>query len=173
MPVYHYTLNQATSRHAEYPTTDGYLRRDHWHQIGNDRITAMASNDGVIQVYLADRGGVILNRLDARAGMAEAPGLSAWVVRALRTATPHAMALIGLLRVCGIEPVGDGLRIAPQAPPERFTLDLPLLRLEVAPAASPENIGRLRRASERCMSGCPLARTVSGQRWIGSQCESH
>lgn len=84
LPAYRYTLNQATSLHAQYPTTDGYLRRDHWHQIGNDHITAMASNEGVIQVYLADRGGVILNRLDVRDGLTEAPGLGAWLVRALR-----------------------------------------------------------------------------------------
>jgi hypothetical protein len=50
-------------------------------------------------------------------------------------ANQDAMALLGLLRVCGIEPApqGDGLLIAPQAPPERFVLDLPLLRLEVSP----------------------------------------
>ena len=50
-------------------------------------------------------------------------------------ANQDALALLGLLRVCGIEPhpSGDGLIIAPQAPPERFVLDLPLLRLEVEP----------------------------------------
>ena len=50
-------------------------------------------------------------------------------------ANQDAMALLGLLRVCGIEPSpsGDGLLIAPQSPPEHFVLDLPLLRLEVAP----------------------------------------
>ncbi len=48
-------------------------------------------------------------------------------------ANPDAMALLGLLRVCGIEPVADGLRIAPRPPLERFVLDLPLLRIEVEP----------------------------------------
>jgi hypothetical protein len=50
-------------------------------------------------------------------------------------ANPDAMALIGLLRVCGIEPAptGDGLVIKPLVPRERFTLDLPLLRLNVEP----------------------------------------
>ncbi len=50
-------------------------------------------------------------------------------------ANQDAMALLGLLRVCGIEPAptGDGLTIAPQSPPERFVLDTPLLKLEVAP----------------------------------------
>ena len=50
-------------------------------------------------------------------------------------ANQDAMALLGLLRVCGIEPAssGDGLMIAPQAPPDHFVLDLPLLRLEVTP----------------------------------------
>jgi hypothetical protein len=46
----------------------------------------------------------------------------------------HAMALLALLRVCGIEPTkaGDGLRITPKIP-ERYTLDLPLIKLEVTP----------------------------------------
>jgi hypothetical protein len=50
-------------------------------------------------------------------------------------ANPDAMALLGLLRVCGIEPAptGNGLVIKPLVPRERFTLDLPLLRLEVEP----------------------------------------
>jgi hypothetical protein len=48
---------------------------------------------------------------------------------------PHAMALLGLLRVCGIEPseAGDGLVIDPHVPRERFTLDTPLIRIDVAP----------------------------------------
>ena len=49
-------------------------------------------------------------------------------------ANQDALALLGLLRVCGIEPhpSGDGLIIAPQSP-EYFALDLPLLRLDVEP----------------------------------------
>ena len=47
----------------------------------------------------------------------------------------NAMALLGLLRVCGIEPSpsGDGLDIAPMAPPERFALHTELLHMEYAP----------------------------------------
>lgn len=44
----------------------------------------------------------------------------------------HAMALLALLRVCGIEPAADGLRITPKMP-DHYALDLPLLRLEVRP----------------------------------------
>jgi Glycosyl hydrolase 36 superfamily, catalytic domain len=46
----------------------------------------------------------------------------------------HAMALLALLRVCGIEPSksGDGLCITPRVL-RQYTLDLPLLRLELAP----------------------------------------
>ena len=52
----------------------------------------------------------------------------------LMNANPDAMALLGLLRVCGVEPSpdGDGLLIAPQSPPERYILDLPLIRLDVS-----------------------------------------
>jgi hypothetical protein len=46
-------------------------------------------------------------------------------------ANPDAMAVLALLRVCGIEPASDGLTISPHL--ERFVLDLALLRLEVAP----------------------------------------
>jgi hypothetical protein len=50
-------------------------------------------------------------------------------------ANQDAMALLGLLRVCGIEPApqGDGLLIHPRAPRDSFVLDMPLLRLEVSP----------------------------------------
>ncbi len=46
---------------------------------------------------------------------------------------PHAMSLLSLIRLCGLEPMADGLRIAPRIPKERFILDLPLIRLEVEP----------------------------------------
>jgi hypothetical protein len=50
-------------------------------------------------------------------------------------ANQDGMALLGLLRVCGIEPApsGDGLLIRPRVPRPQFTLDTPLLRLEVTP----------------------------------------
>jgi hypothetical protein len=48
-------------------------------------------------------------------------------------ANADAMALLGLLRVCGIEPApdGKGLVIRPQVPRKRFVLDTKLLYLEV------------------------------------------
>ena len=65
LPAYQYTADQYRNPHAYYPNSEQIDRRDHWHQIGNDRITALASNDGTIQVYLCDRGGVLLNRFEA------------------------------------------------------------------------------------------------------------
>ena len=46
-----------------------------------------------------------------------------------------ALALLRLLRVCGVEPAaaGDGLMIRPHVPRSHFVLDTPLLRLEVQP----------------------------------------
>jgi hypothetical protein len=57
--------------------------------------------------------------------MTDLPGMNA---------NQNAMSLLGLLRVCGIEPskTGDGLDIAPKAPPERYVLRTELLRLHVA-----------------------------------------
>ena len=66
LPAYRYTLDQYQKTAACYPNSEDLDRRDHWHQIGNDHITALASNDGTVQVYLCDRGGVFLNRFEAR-----------------------------------------------------------------------------------------------------------
>lgn len=61
LPAYEYTLDQHNDLRAAYPNTEAVDRRDHWHQIGNNRITGLAYNDGVMQVYSADRGGMFLN----------------------------------------------------------------------------------------------------------------
>ncbi len=65
LPAYAYEMDQFDDPRAVYRTTTGEERRDHWHQVGNRHITAMASNDGTVQVYVCDRGGVIVNRYEA------------------------------------------------------------------------------------------------------------
>jgi hypothetical protein len=66
LPAYRYDFDQYRDNRARYPNSENIDRRDHWHQLGNDRVTALASNDGTMQVYLCDRGGVFLNRFEAR-----------------------------------------------------------------------------------------------------------
>ncbi len=66
LPAYRYDLDQYKNSAAGYPNSEDLDRRDHWHQVGNDHLTALASNDGTVQVYLCDRGGVFLNRFEAR-----------------------------------------------------------------------------------------------------------
>jgi Glycosyl hydrolase 36 superfamily, catalytic domain/Glycosyltransferase family 36 len=65
LPAYEYRFDHLSNSRADYPTSDSREHRDHWHQVGNKRITALASNDGVVQVYMADRGGTFLNRFEA------------------------------------------------------------------------------------------------------------
>lgn len=65
LPAYEYELDQYLDPRAAYPNTENLDRRDHWHQVGNQRVTALASNDGTVQVYMGDRGGVFLNRFEA------------------------------------------------------------------------------------------------------------
>jgi hypothetical protein len=48
---------------------------------------------------------------------------------------PHAMSLLALIRLAGIEPLADGLRIAPRIPKDAYTLDMPLLRVDVEPGS--------------------------------------
>ena len=84
LPAYDYEIDQHNDPRADYPTSAGTTRRDHWHQVGNRRITAFASNDGVIQVYLCDRGGVILNRFEAEASARPFNPVKAFIFRILR-----------------------------------------------------------------------------------------
>jgi hypothetical protein len=65
LPAYQYEIDQYADPRAVYPNSEKLDRRDHWHQVGNFRITGLASNDGTVQVYLGDRGGVFLNRFEA------------------------------------------------------------------------------------------------------------
>lgn len=80
LPAYEYKIDQFKDARARYVDSQGIVRHDHWHQIGNDHITALASNDGVVQVYLCDRGGVFLNRFEAdRKSTPAGFDLSAWI----------------------------------------------------------------------------------------------
>ncbi|MBA3868064.1 MAG: hypothetical protein H0X30_02835 [Anaerolineae bacterium] len=65
LPAYDYQMNHRRDPRAYYINSQGRDRRDHWHQVGNDRITALAANDGIVQFYSADRGGVFINRFEA------------------------------------------------------------------------------------------------------------
>lgn len=85
LPAYQYELDQYADDRARYPNTEGLERRDHWHQVGNQRITAFTSNDGTIQVYLCDRGGVILNRFEAWASPTPVQYLKSLLFRLFRS----------------------------------------------------------------------------------------
>ncbi len=55
LPAFNYTCNQYKDTFAKTPTTYGHSI-DHFHQIGNDRITATVHNGGYIQVLESSRG---------------------------------------------------------------------------------------------------------------------
>ncbi|MEZ4670955.1 MAG: hypothetical protein R3E39_23885 [Anaerolineae bacterium] len=81
LPAYDYTLDQYADARAVYPNSEHLDRRDHWHQIGNERITGLASNDGTVQVYLGDRGGVFLNKFEAWDSARRGGGLLGFLAR--------------------------------------------------------------------------------------------
>ncbi|MFI5302084.1 MAG: hypothetical protein ACHREM_28670, partial [Polyangiales bacterium] len=64
LPAYDYTVHQDFDDRAIYPTTDGNEHRDHWSAFGNDRLNAILSNDGVVQVFTQDRGPTWLDVVD-------------------------------------------------------------------------------------------------------------
>lgn len=82
LPAYRYEIDQYRDRRAAYPNSEGLDRRDHWHLFGNDRVNVLASNDGTVQVYLGDRGGVWLNWIPPHEASLSAPLRAIrWIVR--------------------------------------------------------------------------------------------
>jgi len=61
LPSYRYTINHREDPRASYATSWGESR-DHWHQLGNDTITATAHNEGYVQLWDWTRGGKCVNR---------------------------------------------------------------------------------------------------------------
>ncbi len=61
LPAYRYTMNHQQDPRASYATSWGESR-DHWHQLGNDAITATAHNEGYVQLWDWTRGGKCVNR---------------------------------------------------------------------------------------------------------------
>jgi hypothetical protein len=61
LPAYRYDMNHPEDPRAAYTTSWGESR-DHWHQLGNDAVTATAHNDGYVQLWDWARGGKCVNR---------------------------------------------------------------------------------------------------------------
>ena len=64
-PRYAYTLDHRRDPRAPYHTSDG-SSRDHWHAVANDHITALAHNEGYVEVLDWDRCGNYLNRWEPK-----------------------------------------------------------------------------------------------------------
>ena len=60
-PAFRYTINQYQDPRALYFTSWG-SSHDHWHQLGNNAVTATAHNDGYVQFWDWSRGGKCINR---------------------------------------------------------------------------------------------------------------
>lgn len=60
LPRYEYTLDHAQDPRAAYCVSTG-MSTDHWHAVGNDRITALAHNEGYVEAMDWDRCGKYLN----------------------------------------------------------------------------------------------------------------
>lgn len=65
LPAYEYNCNQDVDPLARTPTTYGFSK-DHYHQLGNDKITATAHNGGYVQVLEGSRGFQWLNLFDKK-----------------------------------------------------------------------------------------------------------
>lgn len=62
-PRYEYSMDHIKDERAKYRTSSGFSS-DHWHLVGNDRITALAHNEGYVEVMDWDRAGKYLNKWD-------------------------------------------------------------------------------------------------------------
>ena len=64
LPAYDYGLDQNADPRASFFNTEGKDRRDHWAAFGNQRVNALAFNDGYLEVVTQDRGVEYLNKFD-------------------------------------------------------------------------------------------------------------
>ena len=65
LPAYRYTMNQTSDPHAVTDVLPGVLgKTEHIHQVGNDRITAIASNHGHVRVRQDEGCPKFLNDVD-------------------------------------------------------------------------------------------------------------
>jgi hypothetical protein len=69
LPAYRYTCDQTTDPKAVTPVTPGVLSaREHVHQVGNDRISAIVSNDGYVRVRQDEGAPKFLNDYEPELG---------------------------------------------------------------------------------------------------------
>lgn len=68
LPAYEYTCMQTQDPDARTLTT-GPDSIDHWHQVGNDRITLTAHNGGYMQFFIANRGMQWISYMDKSKGI--------------------------------------------------------------------------------------------------------
>lgn len=68
LPAYQYDFDAANDPRGAWTLSDGSVRRDHFFQLGNDRIIGVADNRGFVQLLTRDRGPVFLNRVDLSQG---------------------------------------------------------------------------------------------------------
>ena len=65
LPAYAYTCDQVHDPKAVTPVNPAWQSPTrHWHQVGNDRLVALASNDGTVQVRQDEGGPKLLNDFD-------------------------------------------------------------------------------------------------------------
>ncbi|SDM52237.1 GH36-type glycosyl hydrolase domain-containing protein [Allokutzneria albata] len=62
LPAFEYTLDQRSDPRAEWDTRLHGPSRLHWHQLGNDRIVAISTNEGWTQLYSHERGPRWINK---------------------------------------------------------------------------------------------------------------
>jgi len=67
LPAYDYGLDQNADERARWDNTEEQDRRHHWASFGNSRVTAMASNDGWVEITTQDRGVTYLDKVDESA----------------------------------------------------------------------------------------------------------
>ncbi|MCC7537568.1 MAG: hypothetical protein IT379_15200, partial [Deltaproteobacteria bacterium] len=64
LPAFDYHADQRFDPRAEYPNSLDPRSRDHWHMIGNDRVTALVHNGGHVELVSHERGVTYVNRFD-------------------------------------------------------------------------------------------------------------
>ena len=138
LPAYRYTCDQRRDPKAITPVNLIWRSpTDHSHQVGNDRLVAVASNYGYVQVRQDEGspkypGQTFFDEKILQGELSGTPfgsGIN-WTDFPVMDMHPHAWSIYAIPKLLGVKFTPEGVELSPCLPKEAYRFESPLLRLE-------------------------------------------
>lgn len=138
LPAYRYTCDQRRDPKAVTPVNPIWRSpTDHSHQVGNDRLVAVASNYGYVQVRQDEGspkypGQTFFDEKIFQGDISGTPFGSGrnWKDFLVMNMHPHAWSIYAIPKLLGVKFTPEGVELSPSLPKEAYRFESPLLGLE-------------------------------------------